>query len=314
MSELKIRLLQEQELIQADRIFRLAFGTFIGLPEPMQFCGDAAYFPHRWKTEPTAAFAAEVDRQLVGSILGIHWGSFSYFGPLSVHPDFWSRGIAKSLVAAVMERFDRWGTRHTGLFTFPNSSKHHRLYQQFGFYPRFLTPVMEKAIQPSQFTLERCRYSHLTDIEKAEVLKESQNLTDAIYEGLDLSTEIQAVDSLQLGDTALLWDSDRLVGFAICHWGKGTEAGSQTCFVKFGAIRPGIKAGEQFERLLTLSEALSFQQGLTKLIAGVNTSRYEAYSRMLARGFRAEIVGVAMQKPNEPGFNRPDAFVLDDWR
>ncbi|WP_269321030.1 hypothetical protein [Fischerella sp. PCC 9605] len=32
------------------------------------------------------------------------------------------------------------------------------------------------------------------------------------------------------------------------------------------------------------------------------------------RGFRAEIIGVAMHRPNEAGYNRPDVFVLDDWR
>jgi predicted N-acetyltransferase YhbS len=314
MSDLTIRLLQYQELAEADQIFRLAFGTFIGLPEPMQFAGDAAYFFHRWKTEPTAAFAAQVNQQLVGSILGVHWGSFSFFGPLSVHPDFWARGVAKSLIAAQMERFEARGTTQIGLFTFPSSSKHHGLYQKFGFYPQFLTPVMAKSIQPIQLNLSQCRYSQLSDVEKNTALKESQSLTDAIYEGLDLGKEIQAVDTLKLGDTVMLWDNNRLLGFAICHCGAGTEAGSQTCFVKFGAVRPGYKAKEHFEQLLNLCEAFGFEQGLTKLLAGVNTSRYEAYGKMLNLGFETEITGVAMQKPNEPGFNRPDVFVLDDWR
>ncbi len=35
MTQIKIRLLKEQELPEANKIFRLAFGTFIGLPDPM---------------------------------------------------------------------------------------------------------------------------------------------------------------------------------------------------------------------------------------------------------------------------------------
>ncbi|PSF38573.1 GNAT family N-acetyltransferase [Aphanothece hegewaldii CCALA 016] len=314
MSEIIIRLLQEQELAKADQIFRLAFGTFIGLPDPMQFESGAAHFPHRWKTEPSGAFAAQMNQQLVGSILGVHWGSFAFFGPLSVHPDFWAKGIAKSLVAAEMERFEAWGIQQAGLFTFPNSSKHHGLYQKFGFYPQFLTPVMAKSIQPLKLNLSQSCYSQFNESEKAIALFECQSLTDAIYDGLDLSKEIQAVDTLKLGDTVMLWDNDRLLGFAVCHCGQGTEAGHQTCFVKFGAIRPTDKAGEHFERLLELCEAFSFTQGLTKLRAGVNTSRHEAYCTMLNLGFRTEITGVAMQKPNKVGFNRPDVFVLDDWR
>ena len=44
---ISIRLLQEDELRTAEHIFRLAFGTFIGLPEPTDFCGDANYVQTR---------------------------------------------------------------------------------------------------------------------------------------------------------------------------------------------------------------------------------------------------------------------------
>jgi hypothetical protein len=30
------------------------------------------------------------------------------------------------------------------------------------------------------------------------------------------------------------------------------------------------------------------------------------------RGYGARVVGVTMQRPNEPGYRRPDLFVLDD--
>ncbi|MEO1373493.1 MAG: hypothetical protein AAFW70_04030 [Cyanobacteria bacterium J06635_10] len=42
-----IRTLQEVEIPYSDRIFRLAFGTFVGLPNPLQFYGDADYIKHR---------------------------------------------------------------------------------------------------------------------------------------------------------------------------------------------------------------------------------------------------------------------------
>jgi GNAT superfamily N-acetyltransferase len=142
-----IRLLQENELSIADHIFRLAFGTFIGLPQPTDFCGDANYIQPRWKIDPTAAFAADIDGKLVGSNIATHWGSVGFFGPLTVHPDFWNQGIAQRLIEPVMARFTEWGTQQAGLFTFPNSPKHHALYQKFGFYPRFLTFIMAKPIQ-----------------------------------------------------------------------------------------------------------------------------------------------------------------------
>ncbi len=79
-------------------------------------------------------------------------------------------------------------------------------------------------------------------------------------------------------------------------------------------MRPGAQAGEQFEQLLDLCEAFGATQKMLRLLAGVNTSRDEAYTRMVARRFRTEITGLVMHKPNEPGYNRPGIFVLDDWR
>ncbi|MFB2836556.1 GNAT family N-acetyltransferase, partial [Aerosakkonemataceae cyanobacterium BLCC-F167] len=144
--------------------------------------------------------------------------------------------------------------------------------------------------------------------------KECSQLTDAIYSGLDLSREIKAVQAQNLGDTVLLWDETGLAGFAICHCGAGSEAGSDVCYVKFGAVRPGIKAPEQFEQLLALCEAYGGAQKMLRLMAGVNTSHDAAYTKMVARRFRTEIIGVVMHKPNEPSYNRADVFVLDDWR
>ena len=60
----------------------------------------------------------------------------------------------------------------------------------------------------------------------------------AVYEGLDASREIQAVADQKLGDTVLLWSESKLSGFAVCHSGAGTEAGSGVCYVKFGVVDP----------------------------------------------------------------------------
>jgi hypothetical protein len=60
-TSVSIRPLKENDLEEADRIFRLAFGTFLGLPDPLMFIGDADYVRTRWQADPASAFAAEVD-------------------------------------------------------------------------------------------------------------------------------------------------------------------------------------------------------------------------------------------------------------
>jgi hypothetical protein len=82
--------------------------------------------------------------------------------------------------------------------------------------------------------------------------------------------------------------------------------------VKFAAVHPG--AASEFEGLLDAIEALAAERGVQRITAGVNTARRDAYRRMVARGFRAGLVGVAMQRPDSPGTLRPDLYIIDDWR
>lgn len=312
--DVSVRHLKESDLATADRICRLAFGTFLQLPDPLTVFGDADHVRIRWRMDPTATLGAVSDGEIVGSNFAANWGSVAFFGPLTVRPDLWDQGIAKRLLEPTMDIFAQWGIRHAGLFTFPQSPKHVGLYQKFGFYPRFLTAVMMKPVTRRETPWNWSNYSEMPETECNNVLELCRRLTDAIYEGLDLRKEILAVNALGLGDTVLIWDEGRLVGFAVCHLGPGSEAGSNVCYVKFGAAEPGPRAGEFFERLLLAAEALASQKALSSLVAGVNTARTEAYARMLARGFRTFLQGVAMEKPNEPGYNRPGVYLIDDWR
>jgi hypothetical protein len=53
---------------------RLAFGTFLGLPDPMAFMGDADYVRTRFAADPAVALAAEVDGRLAGTNFVTRWG------------------------------------------------------------------------------------------------------------------------------------------------------------------------------------------------------------------------------------------------
>jgi N-acetylglutamate synthase-like GNAT family acetyltransferase len=292
----------------------VAFGTFLGVPEPESFLGDADYVKTRWKAHPEAFFAAEIDGELVGSNFATNWGSVGFFGPLTIRPDLWDKGIGKRLMEPIMNLFDEWETKHAGLFTFAHSAKHVGLYHKFGFCPRFLTPIMSKVVKSAKSEAQWTKFFTISPDEQTEALRNCRELTDAIYEGLNVENEIRAVANQNLGDTILLRDNSKLAGFAVCHTGAGTEAGSGTCYVKFAAARPGNNAEWNFNRLLDACEEMARAENLTRLAAGVNTARIEAYRQMLARGFRTDLQGVAMEKPNEAGYNRPDVCLIDDWR
>lgn len=312
--DVTVRPLTESDLPAAARIIPLAFGTFLGVSELDHFWSDIDYAGTRWRAEHTRSFGCEMGGEIVGSNFVTRWGSVGFFGPLTVRPDLWDQGIGKRLIEPAMDCFDRWKTRPAGLYTFAQSSKHVGLYQKFGFWPRFLTAIMSKPVRNGPSPVDGSLYSKLPQAARGECLDQCRELTDRLYEGLDLTGEIRAVETQRLGETLLLWDDGKLVGLAVCHCGVGTEAGKGQCYVKFGAVRSGLTAGELFGRLLDDCEALAAARGMSRLKAGVNLARHEAYRKMLEQGFRTETQGVTMHRPNEPGYSRPEVFLIDDWR
>jgi predicted N-acetyltransferase YhbS len=312
--DVAIRPMTEADRSAAKRICHAAFGTFLGAPDPENFWMDRDYVYGRFGAEHVASFVAEADGAVVGSNFATRWGSVGFFGPLSIRPNQWNGGLGQRLVGAACDAFAAWGIRHAGLFTFADSAKHAWTYGKFGFHPRFLTAIMAapaRAGSGASWT----RYGDLPEGQRAAAEAAARDLTEGLYPDLDLSGEIRTVAARGLGDTVLTWDGDsRLAGFAICQLGPTSEAGEGCCFVKFGAARPGAGAEERFSRLLDACDAFAAEARQPHVLAGVNLAREEAYRHMLGRGFRTQIQGVAMHRPNEPGYSRSGLFVLDDWR
>ena len=306
--------MRADELEEAGRIVRLAFGTFLSLPNPMDFMGDRDFVTPRWHARNTKLLAARENGKLIGSNMATRWGSFAFFGPLTVLPEYWNRGVAQQLLAATMKIFDRWGVRHSALFTFPHSPRHVGLYQKFGYWPGSLTALMKRAPAPPAWALVEgakvpVLLSSLTKKEQEQAIAACAKLTNTLERGLDLGDEMRAVMAQRIGEVVLIEGRRALDAFAVCMHGAGSEGGEKTCYVKFAAAR----SGERFERLLDAIDALALAQG-SEVEAGVSLACKDAFQRMRAHGYRVVTNGVAMQKPHGDGFNRAAAYVLNDWR
>ena len=318
MSDVVIRHLVEEDLQEADRIIRLAFGTFMGHNNPEDYRSDARYANPRYKADPSASFVAELDGKIIGSNFGLHWGSVGIFGPLTIHPEYWNKGIGSKLMEPVMKCFAGWKVAHSGAMTFANSPKHINLYRKFGYHPRFLIPVMSKKIEskpiPSNSKFTWSSYSECKE-NQDKYLEGCNQVTNTVYTGLDLELEIKAVNKMNYGETVILFDENKeIVGFAICHCGINTEAGNDKCYVKFGAVKVNSYSQSNFINLLKACEGLAISKGLSVLTGGVNAGRYNAYQSMLSQNFSIDFLGVSLHRSNNDAYNIADRYVIDDWR
>jgi GNAT superfamily N-acetyltransferase len=312
---LVVRQLTESDLVEADRINRVAFGTFFGLPDPLAFRGDGQVVPGRFQRNPDGAFAADLDGKLVACGFVMDWGSVGIFGPLTVDVNHWGKGIARRMLDAMTGYMDKRGFALHGLFTHPQSATHIRLYEEYGFRMQRVTAVMDKQVDLSRaMPIDTMCFSTLNDADRQATLKQCAAVTAGIYEGMDLSGEILSINANGFGDTVLLRVDGRLAGFACCHQGAGSEAGSSQTLIKFAAVTPGLLAGENFSRLLKVCESFAAHRGTGRLVAGTNSGRCNCYEALRNAGFRTWMNGIAMIKPDHDGYNSSETYVIDDWR
>ena len=319
MSNLVIRQMKEQDFADADRINRIAFGTFFGLETPSAFRGDGEVVAGRFAANPDGTFVAEIDGTLVACGFVMDWGSLGLLGPLTVAVDAWGRGIGRAMLDEMTRFMDSRKFALQGLFTHPQSPTHIRLYEDYGFRMKRITAVMERAVKADgEMPAEVRCFSDLPSSEKPAVLRECRRIAESVYGGLDLGGEILSIDRAGFGDTILLGQESAMTGFACCHQGRGSEAGSPQTVVKFAAARSAANASSEFEKLMTACEVFAALRGTNRLVAGTNTGRTECYEAMLDMGFRSWMNGIAMLKTaggdGNDGYNVPGVFSVDDWR
>jgi ribosomal protein S18 acetylase RimI-like enzyme len=301
-----VRVARASDLAELHDIFALAFSTHLG--RPIEAFRERKLIETRWRTDPESVIVAEADGRLVGSNVVTIWGRFGWFGPLSVHPDYWNNGIAKALMVPTMERFAQHRTATEGLFTFPSSPKHVALYQRYEFWPRRLTVTLSRPserVPAASFE----RFSTLDSPRRAAVLEDVRSLCAPVFGGLDPTREVEAVAVQRLGETLVLRsEAGELAAFAIAHHGADSEAGSAGLSVKFGAARDAAA----YERLLDAVISYGDACGIEAVTVAVNAAREGAYRATIARGFRIGMIGVAMVRGTAA--DDPDAWLIEDLR
>ena len=309
-----VRSLEEADVEAADKVRRLAFGTYFGLADPLSFSGTSRLVEARRRIWPDGALVAEKDGTIVGIAISSRWGSLGLFGPLAVHPEHWRGGVGHSLLEAAMQIHDRWRCPAVGLFTFPASLTHVALYQRYGFWPRSLTAIMNRAVTTPSPVPQAHSLSAMSTAERQDAIAQCAALTDRLFAGMDLRDEIASVIAHPTSDAIALIENSGVAGFVICHFGPRSEADTGVVYAKFAAARPGPHAARDFQRLIGAANDFAHRNGAAKINTGVNMGAMESYRLMLAAGFVTALHGIAMHRPWIEIYDRPDIFALEDWR
>ena len=227
----------------------------------------------------------------------------------------WDSGLGRLLLAPILDCFDRWQLTLTGLYTFPNSAKHLHLYQQFGFWPRFLTAIMSRPVDHTERQSQWGAFSNVAAADRQDVLSECFDLTHSVYPGLRLDREIQGVDDQGLGETVLIRSGAELDGIAVCQCGYRHRGGRRQllyqvcrCAARTGCCRAVRPASGRLRATGEIQRAVAASGGCEP---GARTRPFEP---CVGRAFARICSGYQCTAPTSLATATPMPSVIDDWR
>ncbi|HTE44726.1 MAG TPA: GNAT family N-acetyltransferase [Gemmatimonadaceae bacterium] len=142
-------------------------------------------------------------------------GTEGWMGPLAVRTEFQGSGTGKEIVTRGIDWLKGHGASVIGLETMPRTMDNIGFYSRLGFRPGRLTvtTTLEAAYVDTPSPL----IGRLSPAARDDALAECRNLMDRLQPGRDYTREINLTTELGLGDAVLLYDGNRLAGFALAH-------------------------------------------------------------------------------------------------
>src|SRR5688500_7180351 len=165
-----------------------------------------------------AAGGAMVWRDARGEIAAFNMvhrsGVEGWMGPLAVRTEHQGSGVGKEVVEQGVAWLKREGATTIGLETMPRTMDNIGFYSSLGFEPGRLTLTLTLDAAPAE--RPPLLLGRLSSSEYEEQIAEGAALVQSMLPGYDFTRELRLTNDLALGDTVLLHEHDRLVGYALC--------------------------------------------------------------------------------------------------
>jgi GNAT superfamily N-acetyltransferase len=259
-----------------------------------------------------AAGGAMIWRDVRGAIAAFNMvhrsGVEGWMGPLAVRMEQQGSGLGKEIVERGIAWLKREGARVIGLETMPRTMDNIGFYSRLGFAPGRLTITL---------TLDAAAADHGPDLlgrmsalDREDHLVAARELVHEILPGYDFTRELELTHSLALGDTVLLRQGTRLVGFALCHTVPLVE----------GRVREELRvlklvlAGESLLDPMVRALCDYARRSGTRRVAFRVQGDYDAlYRRLIAMGARVRWTDLRMALAGHAESRPARGVVLSNW-
>jgi GNAT superfamily N-acetyltransferase len=216
-------------------------------------------------------------------------GVEGWMGPLAVRDDCQGAGQGKNIVRAGVDLLTRSGCVVIGLETMPRTMDNIGFYSRLGFVPARLTVTLtvDAVTSPRAPRL----LSALRSISRDDAIRECAALVHETLPGFDYTREIELTHELSLGDTLLLYEGDRLMGFALCHSAPLVEGRTRE---ELRVLKAVVRDEASFDQMLVQLADLARRSATARVAIRLQGDYSALYARMVSFGARVRWTDLRM--------------------
>lgn len=235
-------------------------------------------------------------------------GCEGWMGPLAVKPEAQGRGLGKRVVHAGVEWLREGGASTIGLETMPRTMDNIGFYSALGFVPGRLTitVTLDAAHGEHPPTL----LSRLSASARDDAMAECRAVVDGMLPGYDFTRELALTHDLEVGDTVLLRESGRLVGFALCHIVPLVEGRARE---ETRVLKLALSGDADLHAALIGLADYARRVGTRRVAFRAQTEYLDAYRMLIELGGRVRWTDLRMTLGDAPEPVTADGVVWSNW-
>jgi GNAT superfamily N-acetyltransferase len=237
-----------------------------------------------------------------------HSGAEGWMGPLAVRTDYQGSGAGKEVVERGVAWLREQRVRVVGLETMPRTMDNIGFYSSLGFVPGRLTVTLTLDAATGDRAPEL--YGRLNARDREDAIAETRSLVAGIAPGYDFTREIELTDSLALGDTVLLFERDRLLGFAVCHTAPLVEGRARE---ELRVLKMALMDEGALDPMVRMLRDYAKRSGTRRVAFRVQGEYTAAYKRLVALGARVRWTDLRMTLDGYPELTPLRGLLFSNW-
>lgn len=258
-----------------------------------------------------------------GKVIGfnfIHiWGSFAWFGPLGVHPEYKNKGIGKVLVKETIKILkEDYKVSTIGLNTMPESQYNVGFYMSLGFTPLKLSLSLKKQldhlITSEPIALKKYDVKEINIIEEMNYLEVKEDLnimSSKIIDNFDLTSELKLIKDKAFGTILKLEENNKTRGIIICYTKSIREGYLKNLQIKLAIIDSTIDYKEAIDAIINACIKYSKDIQYESISIDCNTYNTEICNYLMSKhDFKIERTQVMMLLGEVNPFKNANTILL----